>query len=146
VLVRCGPAIEAMQAHECVAVRSAVRVTGGDLDVRCVGDVDSSQRDGRLLEVDAVGVEVGEEPIEGVHRQLVALEALLEFSADPRIRNGIVNSIVHQQSPLLQLALTDAILQMKDKDAIELLKNLLARKDLNFTVRERITETINILI
>ena len=48
VLVRCGPAIEAMQAHECSALRDAVCVTGADFDVRCIGDVDSGQGDGRF--------------------------------------------------------------------------------------------------
>lgn len=78
--------------------------------------------------------------------RLVTVEALLEFADNPRVREGLVQSITKQKSPLVQIELADAMLALQEKKAVEQLKRLLEKKDLNDTVRNRLERTVNALM
>jgi len=78
--------------------------------------------------------------------RLVAIEALLEFSGKPMVREALIKSIDQQESPLVQLALADIAVILNEKNAVQHLKQLLKRKELNDVVREKIEKSINILI
>ncbi len=78
--------------------------------------------------------------------RLITVEALVEFANNPRVREGLIQSITKQESPLVQIALADVMLTLKEKKAIEQFNLLLQKKDLNDTVRNRLEKTVNVLM
>lgn len=77
-----------------------------------------------------------------VNVRLTTLEALTHYADDPVIREGLVQSILQQDSPLVQAALADVMLKLQEKRAISPFKKLLQQKDLDETVRTKIEQTI----
>jgi hypothetical protein len=77
-----------------------------------------------------------------INVRLSTLEALTHFARDPVVREGLVQSILQQGSPLMQAALADVMLQLQEKRAIQPFKKLLQQKDLNSMVRTKIEQTI----
>lgn len=77
-----------------------------------------------------------------VNVRLAAVEALVRHAGNPLAREGLVKSIDNQDSPLVQVAMADAMVHLKEKKSVSDLKKLLAREDLNPTVKERIKTTI----
>ncbi len=78
--------------------------------------------------------------------RLMTLEALTRYANDPAVREGLVQSIVQQDSPLMQSALADAMLKLQEKRSVQPFKKLLQQKSLNNMVRGKIEETITRLI
>lgn len=74
--------------------------------------------------------------------RLMTLEALLEFADYPKVREGLVRSIVKQTSPLMQTAMADAMLKLQEKESIKPLKKILKQENLNTTVKEKVEDTI----
>jgi anti-sigma-K factor RskA len=74
--------------------------------------------------------------------RLMTLEALIELADHPKVREGLVKSIVKQTSPLMQTAMADAMLKLQEKDSIKPLKKILKQKNLNSTVRDKVEDTI----
>ncbi len=66
-----------------------------------------------------------------VNVRLTTLEALTHFARDPVVRQGLIQSILQQESPLVQAALADVMLKLQEKRAIPSFKKLLQQKDLN---------------
>lgn len=80
---------------------------------------------------------------QNINVRLSTLEALTHFARDPVVREGLVQSILQQDSPLMQAALADVMLTLQEKRAIQPLKKLLQQKDLNSMVRTKIEQTID---
>ena len=78
--------------------------------------------------------------------RLMTLEALTHYADDPVVREGLVHSILQQDSPLMQAALADVMLKLQEKKAVKPFKELLQQKDLNEMVRSKIQETLTRLI
>jgi hypothetical protein len=78
--------------------------------------------------------------------RLVTLEALTHYANYPAVREGLIESIEQQDSPLVQSALADIMLKLQEKRSIKPFKKLLQQKDLNNMVRSKIQETITQLI
>jgi hypothetical protein len=78
-----------------------------------------------------------------VNVRLTTLEALTHFANDPRVREGLVQSILEQDSPLVQSALADVMLKLQEKRAVKSFKKLLKQKDLNGMVKTKIEQTIS---
>jgi HEAT repeat protein len=81
-----------------------------------------------------------------VNVRLAALEALMKFSEEPRVREGLVKSIVQQKSPLVQSAMVDIMLKLQEKKSVQPLRELLNTKDLNQSVKVKIERSIPQLI
>jgi hypothetical protein len=77
-----------------------------------------------------------------VNVRLTTLEALTHFSRDPVVREGLIASILQQDSPLVQAAMADVMMKLQEKRAIQPFKTLLQQKDLNGMVRSKIEQTI----
>ena len=77
-----------------------------------------------------------------INVRLTTLEALTHFARDPVVREGLIQSILQQESPLVQAALADVMLKLQEKRAIQPFKKLLQQKDLNGMVRVKIEQTI----
>jgi HEAT repeats len=72
-----------------------------------------------------------------INVRLSALDALGKFADEPRVRTALVSAIPHQDSPLLQIALIDALVHMRDNSAAKELRKLKADTDANPAVRQR---------
>ena len=81
-----------------------------------------------------------------VNVRLVTLEALTQYSNDATVREGLVQSIVQQDSPLVQAALADVMLKLQEKKSVQSFRKLLQQKDLNHSIRSKIEQTITGLI
>jgi HEAT repeat protein len=78
--------------------------------------------------------------------RLMTLEALTHYADDPAVREGLVQSILQQDSPLVQAALADVMLKLQEKKSVGPFKELLHQKDLNEMVRMKIRQTLTRLI
>lgn len=74
--------------------------------------------------------------------RLAALDALSRHSAQPQVRNSVVNALQEQQSPLVQVALIDQLVEWHDRDAKPQLERLRQSQDLNPAVRQHADEAI----
>ncbi|KAA9345463.1 HEAT repeat domain-containing protein [Larkinella humicola] len=77
-----------------------------------------------------------------VNVRLVTLEALAQLAADPKVREGLVHSIVQQDSPLVQSALADVMVKLQEKRSLKPLRQLLRQENLNDFVKVKIEQTI----
>ena len=90
--------------------------------------------------IDALFTTLNNDP--NVNVRLITLEALTQLAKNPAVREGLVQSIMQQESPLLQSALADVMLKLQEKRSVQPFKKLLQQKDLNNQVRGKIEETI----
>ncbi|MFN7993861.1 MAG: zf-HC2 domain-containing protein [Bryobacteraceae bacterium] len=72
-----------------------------------------------------------------VNVRLAAVDALRRFSGSPIMHNTLDKALVKQDSPLVQIALIDLIVDTRDKGATPALRVLERRPDANKNVRER---------
>jgi anti-sigma factor RsiW len=69
--------------------------------------------------------------------RLAALDALGRHAGQPQVRKGVVDALQEQQSPLVQVALIDLLLEWRGADAAQQLRNFQQSSNLNPTVRKR---------
>lgn len=80
-----------------------------------------------------------------VNVRLAAIEALLHHASNPRVREGMVDAIALQESPIVQAALADAMLILQEKRSVEEFQKLLDRNGLDRSVRDKLQTTITAL-
>jgi hypothetical protein len=69
--------------------------------------------------------------------RLAALDALSRHSTQPQVRSSVVDALQEQQSPLVQVALIDQLVEWRDPQAAQHLEKLRQSPNLNATVRQR---------
>ncbi|MDR3716044.1 MAG: HEAT repeat domain-containing protein [Puia sp.] len=111
--------------------------------IRAVGYTDEIGSANKKV-IDALLATLNEDP--NVNVRLITLEALSKYSKDPRVRQGLVQSITRQESPLLQSAIADVMVKLQEKRSIKPLQTLLDKKDLNEMVKTKIEQSIRKLI
>lgn len=94
--------------------------------------------------IDALMATLNNDP--NVNVRLLTLEALTQYIGNAAVREGLIQSIVRQQSPLVQSAMADVMLKIQEKRSVQPFKKLLEQKQLNRDVRTKIEETISRLI
>jgi HEAT repeat protein len=72
-----------------------------------------------------------------INVRLASLDALEKFTADPGVRTALEQSIPTQQSPLVQIALIDSLVHIKDRAARSEFQKLSSDNETNPAVRER---------
>ncbi len=72
-----------------------------------------------------------------VNVRLAAVDALRKFSASPQLRNTLDKALVKQDSPLVQIALIDLIVDVRDKGAVPSLAALERGASVNRDVKQR---------
>lgn len=77
--------------------------------------------------------------------RLTAVEALSRYSDIRFVREGLIRSINAQKSPLVQVALVDLMRKLGEKGARPELQKLLQNRELNYSVRNKTRETIEML-
>lgn len=79
---------------------------------------------------------------ENINVRLEALEALKPFVRDSRIRAELVRSISKQQSPLVQVALAELMVELQEKSSVKELQKILKSERTPQEVKKRIEESI----
>jgi hypothetical protein len=72
-----------------------------------------------------------------VNVRLSAVDALAKFTSKPEVRRAIADSLPVQDSPLVQVALMDLLVQIRDPDAAPALRKIAADPGADETVRQR---------
>jgi hypothetical protein len=72
-----------------------------------------------------------------VNVRLAALDALRPMLNQPGLLKRLLDSLIKQPSPLVQVSMIDLMVETKHRDALSVLQQLKADKDANSTVRER---------
>ena len=90
--------------------------------------------------IDALLTTLNNDP--NVNVRLVTLEALAELADDARVREGLVHSLTKQESPLVQVALADVMVQLQEKKSIRPLRQLLRQEGTNDLVKSKIEQSI----
>jgi D-ribose pyranose/furanose isomerase RbsD len=80
-----------------------------------------------------------------VNVRLVTLEALAKLADDSKVRQGLVQSLTQQDSPLVQVALADVMVKLQEKKSIKPLRQMLRQEHLNDLVKTKIQESIKAL-
>ena len=94
--------------------------------------------------IDALLATLNNDP--NVNVRLSTLDALTQLAGHPEVREGLIQSIVQQDSPLMQSAIADVMLKLQEKKSVKSFKELLKQKNLDQGVRDKIKETITQLI
>ena len=77
--------------------------------------------------------------------RLVTLEALTKYAHTPRVRQGLVKALAHQDSPILQLALADLMVKLQEKRSLQSLRQLLRQRGLVPEVKTKVEHSIRTL-
>ena len=72
-----------------------------------------------------------------VNVRLAAVDALYLFSSYPEVKDRIVQSLTKQGSPLIQVALIDLLVGIREKRAVEAFKALIQNEKLNPDVKQK---------
>lgn len=81
-----------------------------------------------------------------VNVRLASLEALQNYSKSPAVRERLVRAITQQDSPLVLVALADLMVKLQEKSSVKELKKIMDQKSTPNEVKQRIKESINVLI
>lgn len=81
-----------------------------------------------------------------VNVRLTTVEALSQFTKHPKVRTGLIKSIAKQDSPLVQIALVDIMIELQEKSSLNALKDLLKKQDLNEAVKGKVEQGIQVLL
>ena len=69
--------------------------------------------------------------------RLAAVDALARFAGEPAVRDGLVKSLPKQDSPMVQISLIDLLVQLHERQSIDVLKQLTNDATQNQQVRQR---------
>jgi hypothetical protein len=94
--------------------------------------------------IDALLATLNNDP--NVNVRLSTLDALTHLAKHPEVREGLIQSIVQQDSPLMQSAIADVMLKLQEKRSVGSFKELLKQKNLDPEVKDKIRQTITQLI
>lgn len=81
-----------------------------------------------------------------VNVRLAAIESLTNYVDNPMVRQGLIQAIPSQESPIIQVTLANLMLALEEKKSIESFKQLLKEKKLDTTVKKKIENTIESII
>lgn len=69
--------------------------------------------------------------------RLAALDALSKHAGQPQVHKGVMDALQEQQSPLVQVALIDTMLEWRDPEVAQQLRNFQKTPNLNPVVKQR---------
>jgi HEAT repeat protein len=72
-----------------------------------------------------------------VNVRLAAVDALQQLAGHPGVRASLVQALPRQESPIVQVALIDLLVGLKEKQSVEVLRKLLQDTGLHKSVRAR---------
>lgn len=93
--------------------------------------------------IEALLTTLNEDP--NVNVRLVTLEALTKYSSNAVVREGLVQSIIKQESPLMQSALADVMMKLQEKKSIAPFRKLLQDNRISDPIKTKIQQAITTL-
>jgi HEAT repeat protein len=72
-----------------------------------------------------------------VNVRLATVDALRQFGDQTVVRRGVVEAMKRQESPMVQIALIDLAVDLKEKESIATLRQFTEDQSINETVRQR---------
>lgn len=81
-----------------------------------------------------------------VNVRLAALDALKAYVRESAVREELIRSIAKQESPLVQVELAETMAALQEKSSVKELEKLLEQKNTPKEVKQKIRETIQVLI
>lgn len=78
-----------------------------------------------------------------INVRLVTVEQLARFTHLPSVREGLIRSIANQDAPIVQLALADLMVALRERRSVDALQQLLDRKDLKYSVKTHIEASLS---
>jgi hypothetical protein len=81
-----------------------------------------------------------------VNVRLTAVDALALYADHPKVREALVQAIVRQESPLVQLALADVMLALNEKRAVEPIRRIIASPLVDYSVKSKLEATVRQLL
>lgn len=81
-----------------------------------------------------------------VNVRLAAIESLTNYLDEPMVREGLVQSIVKQDAPIIQVTLANLMVALQEKESIEPFKTLMRTKELDKSVKQKLETSINSII
>jgi hypothetical protein len=72
-----------------------------------------------------------------INVRLATVDALRQFGDQPVVRNGVVQAIPREESPMVQVALIDLAVDLRERESIGTLQQLAQDKKIDPSVRER---------
>jgi hypothetical protein len=81
-----------------------------------------------------------------INVRLAAVASLSKYVDNPKVREGLVLSIIKQDSPLVQIALADLMVTLKEQTSINSMETLLQQPDINAAVKQKLEESIKQII
>ncbi|PYV14152.1 MAG: hypothetical protein DMG07_12625 [Acidobacteria bacterium] len=72
-----------------------------------------------------------------INVRLASIDALSKFSDQPAVRRGLLESLARQESPLVQIALIDLMVQTRQRESADTLRRMTRDQTLNQAVRQR---------
>ncbi len=78
-----------------------------------------------------------------VNVRLAAIDALGKVANNTQVRESMQAALPQQDSPMVQAALIDYLVEAHDRNAVGAIQSLVARPDLNPTVREHATYAVH---
>ncbi len=79
---------------------------------------------------------------ESTNVRMAALQTLEAYADDPAIREGLINSITQQESPLMQVALAELMVELQERKSIDQFKQLLEKEGTPEEVKSTLKESI----
>ena len=77
-----------------------------------------------------------------VNVRLASVEALFLFKDFPMVKKNLIEALKTESSPLVQVAIIDLLVDIRENRAIEALKQIINDKEINTVVRKRAKEGI----
>ncbi len=81
-----------------------------------------------------------------VNVRLAAIESLTNYVGEPLVRQGLVQSIVQQRSPIVQVTLANLMVALQEKESVESFKKLMQVKEMDSSVKKKLEHTIQQII
>jgi hypothetical protein len=78
-----------------------------------------------------------------VNVRLASIDALARFADQQQVRQGAIDALQSASSPMVQVALIDFVVGVRDTGSVETLKKLAADPSMNETVRRRATQGLD---
>lgn len=79
---------------------------------------------------------------ESTNVRIAALQVLEGYADDPAIREGLINSISQQESPLMQVALAELMVELQEKKSIDEFRQLMESDNTPEEVKSTLEESI----
>lgn len=83
---------------------------------------------------------------QNINVRLAAIGSLSKYTQNPLVREGLVNSLAEQNSPMVQIALAELMVTIQEKSSVESMQKMLEQPGLNDAAKQKLKQSINILL